>query len=93
MGSDGIPVAEQGMELDDEVGFVLLEVPSLNIRPEVVDPSEPATLTAPKQPYEEGKRSKCRRIVKPRIPEVKLHLVVRNLQPWGVLSNSLLHAL
>ena len=44
-----LPVAEGGVELDDDVFFLLGDVPPLDVRPKVVDPPEPAALAAPEQ--------------------------------------------
>ena len=38
------------MELDDDVLFLLGDVPPLDVRPKVVDPPQPAALAAPEQP-------------------------------------------
>lgn len=43
-------VSEQAMELDNEFVFLFCEIPTLEIRSQVVYPPEPATLTASKQP-------------------------------------------
>ena len=45
-----LPVAKGGVELDDDVLFLLGDVPPLHVRPEVVDPPQPAALAAPEQP-------------------------------------------
>ena len=45
-----LPVAEGGVELDDDVLFLLGDVPPLDVRPKVVDPPQPAALAAPEQP-------------------------------------------
>ena len=39
------------MKLDDEFIFFLCEIAALEVRAEVVYPSQPATLAAPEQPY------------------------------------------
>lgn len=44
-----LPVPEGGVELDDDVFFLLGDVPPLDVRPKVVDPPEPAALAAPEQ--------------------------------------------
>ena len=41
------------MELDDDVLFLLGDVPPLDVRPKVVDPPQPAALAAPEQPCTE----------------------------------------
>jgi hypothetical protein len=48
-GLDG-PVAEGVVEADDEVLLVGGEVPPLDVRPEVVDPPQPAALPAAEKP-------------------------------------------
>jgi len=45
-----VPVAKRGVELDDHLLLLLRDVPPLEIRPQVVDPSQPAALPAPQQP-------------------------------------------
>ena len=45
-----LPVPKGGVELDDDVLFLLGDVPPLHVRPEVVDPPQPAALAAPEQP-------------------------------------------
>ena len=44
------------MELDDDVVFLLCEVAALEVRPQVVDPPQPAALAAAQQPRRLGKR-------------------------------------
>jgi hypothetical protein len=44
------PVAEESLEVDDELLLLLGEVPPLDPRPEVVRPPEPAALAATHQP-------------------------------------------
>jgi hypothetical protein len=39
------------MELDDELVLLLGEITSLEVRSQVVDPSQPAAFPAPQQPY------------------------------------------
>jgi hypothetical protein len=48
-----LPVPEGGVELDDDVLFLLGDVAPLHVGPQVVDPSQPAALAAPKQPCAE----------------------------------------
>lgn len=43
-------VAEELVELDDELVFLLGEVAAFEVGTEVVDPPKPATLPAPQQP-------------------------------------------
>jgi hypothetical protein len=50
MGHGWVPVAKRGVELDDHLFLLLRDVPPLEIRPQVVDPSQPAALPAPQQP-------------------------------------------
>lgn len=42
-------VPKQAMKLDDELIFLLSEVPSLEIRAEVIDPTETTTLSTTEQ--------------------------------------------
>ena len=51
VGSGTVPVAEDGMELYDEVLLVGGEGPSLDVRPQIVCPPQPVALPAPHQPY------------------------------------------
>ena len=44
-----ILVSEQTMEVDDGCSFFPVEISSLEIRPEVVDPSKPAAFAASQQ--------------------------------------------
>ena len=44
------PVAEERLEVDDELLLLIIEVASLDPRPEVVGPPKPAALAAPHQP-------------------------------------------
>jgi hypothetical protein len=46
-----LPVAKGGVELDDHLLLLLGDVAPLQIRPKVVDPSQPAALPASQQPY------------------------------------------
>jgi len=46
----GAPVAKGGVELDDHLLLLLRDVPPLEVRPQVVDPPQPAALPAPQQP-------------------------------------------
>ena len=48
--SPSVPVAEEGLEVDDELLLLLGEVAALDARPEVVGPPQPAALAAPHQP-------------------------------------------
>jgi hypothetical protein len=53
---DGIlPVAEGLVKTDDAVFLVGGEVAPLDVRPEVVDPPQPAALPAPPQPWRNNK--------------------------------------
>lgn len=47
----GLLVSEEAVEADDELILFVSEVPSLQIRPEIVYPSEPATLPTSHQPW------------------------------------------
>lgn len=49
----GPPVAEEGMELDDEVFFVLGKVSTFDIRLQIIYPSQPATFSTTMQPWDE----------------------------------------
>lgn len=51
------PIAQSSMEIDDEPLLRLTEQASLEVRPQVVRPPEPAALTAPEQPRELGDRA------------------------------------
>lgn len=51
MGHWALPVADDGVELDDGLLFVLGELAVLEVRPEVVRPSQPATLPTPLEPW------------------------------------------
>lgn len=44
-----LPVAEEGVEPDDELLLVVVDVATLDVRPEIVEPPEPAALAAPPQ--------------------------------------------
>jgi hypothetical protein len=46
-----VPVAEDAMGVDDGALLLLGEGAALEVRPEVVDPPEPAALAAPLQPW------------------------------------------
>lgn len=50
-------VSNKSMEVDDGLLFFLGEVSPLDIRPEIVGPSEPATLSAPVQACKLGQSS------------------------------------
>jgi hypothetical protein len=45
-----VPVAEEGLEVHDELLLLLGEVAALDARPEVVGPPQTAALAAPHQP-------------------------------------------
>jgi len=45
-----VPVAEESLEVDDELLLLVGEVAALDARAEVVGPPEPAALAAPHQP-------------------------------------------
>ena len=45
-----LPVSKGGVKHDDDVLFLLGDVPPLDVRPKVVDPPQPAALAAPEQP-------------------------------------------
>jgi hypothetical protein len=49
-GSISVPVPEGSMELDDDVLFLIGDVPPLHAGSQVVDPPQPAALSAPQQP-------------------------------------------
>lgn len=48
---EGLPISQKCMEPDDEVLFIFRDVASLDVRPQVVQPPEPAAFTAPFQPW------------------------------------------
>jgi hypothetical protein len=50
-------VADEGVEFDDELVFFFREASTLQIRTQVVYPSEPAALSASQQPCGLGKRT------------------------------------
>lgn len=50
-------VSKDLVEVDDDLLFLFGELPSLDIRPQIVRPPQPATLPAPVQPGELRKRS------------------------------------
>lgn len=82
------------MKLDDEFIFFFGEVSSLEIRSEVVYPSEPATLAASKQTYKHKVRRKTKRKLN-RVPKIvekqsATEYVYRcYLLLWGENANSL----
>lgn len=45
-----VPVAEHGVQLEDDGLLVRGDLPPLEVRPEVVHPPQPAALPAPAQP-------------------------------------------
>jgi hypothetical protein len=49
-GRGSLLVAEELVELDDELVLLLGEVAALEVRAQVVDPPQPAALPAPQQP-------------------------------------------
>jgi hypothetical protein len=50
LGSRLLPVADDGVELEDRVVLLGGEVPALDVRAQVVGPPQPAALAAPVQP-------------------------------------------
>jgi hypothetical protein len=46
----GVLVAKDGVELEDGLFFLLGELPSLDVWPQVVGPSQPAALATPVEP-------------------------------------------
>jgi hypothetical protein len=49
-GDGDVPVAEHGVQLEDDGLLVGCDLAPLQVRPEVVHPPEPAALPAPAQP-------------------------------------------
>ena len=50
-------VSMQFVKPDDKVVFFIGEVPTFHVRPEVVNPPKPTTLTASKQPCQTKKKN------------------------------------
>lgn len=46
-----IPIPQHLMQIDDGLLFLPAKIPSLDIRPQIIRPPEPATLPTPQQPY------------------------------------------
>ena len=65
-------VSMQFVKPDDKVIFFIGEVPTFHVRPEVVNPPKPTTLTASKQPCQTKKKNLKK--IKPSVWQPRKHL-------------------